>query len=722
MRPDNISMLENYLVDAPFAHDQFLEQIKEFVPELDEHNLWIRSGHRIDDRYKKLISSYRLLGSHISKNGRSRIEVLLIKPQPLAQLIETEASALEFIREYQAKNRVDVIFAAIVSASDSPWRRIFTADTVRSSVTLPSDLIYYTATSVLKKYLKKQCSLTDAALDGYFSNSCFLYDDTTIREKAGQIDKALADISVCDISAGTGGLLGTIGEQIAAIRSEMSKYLAPVARQDKNAYLEHFAENSLHATDLDAGALEILKLCSCKTYGKRVPDDHVVYGSVLTEELFGGKRFDVIITNPPHMRQEEFSSIKESFSGSAVFHKSADLYCYYIERAVNMLSNGGSASIITSNRWIRSEYGAPLRSFLAGKEITEILDYGNIPPTKELTTPLSVLVVSGTDATGGNVRVTTPTDPSFDNISDIVENESFLFNSAKLGDGPWVFETNASGIMQKIASAGIPLEKYVTGGVFRGILTGLNEAFVVDNDTAKDLIARDVRSKELLRPFAAGRDVKRYKQPRIRKYLVFIPRGFTDERRGDRAPNDWFADNYPVIAEHLQKFMEKASIRRDKGDYWWELRSCNYYDLFEQGKIISPSIVKRVSASIDMSGIFSNDKTSIIASTDYYLLGLLNSRMMDFYARRICTALLNEHFELKPANLAAMPIKCVSETNGFQTKLRDLIAEQAKKLSELNASGEERSEEASEAEHELNKAVYKLYKLTAKEINFVENN
>lgn len=722
MRPDNVSALENCLVDAPFATDQFIEQIKELVPGLDTHDQWIRSGHRIDDKYKDIISSYRLLGSYVPKHGRARIEVLLIKPQPLAPLIETESSALEFMREYQTQNRVDAVISAIVSAADGPWRRVITADTVRSGVALPNDIVHYAATSVLKKYLKKRCSLTDAALDGYFSNSLIIYDDTAIREKAQQIDKALADICVCDISAGTGGLLYATGKRIAAIRDEMSKYLTPATRKGENAYLEHFAENSLYATDLDAGALEILKLCSCKAYGRRVPDDRVVYGSVLTEEIFGGKRFDVIITNPPHMRQEEFSSIKESFSDSAVFHKNADLYCYYIERAVNMLSSDGIAGIITSNRWTRSEYGAPLRSFLAGKEITDILDYGNVPPAKGLTTPLSVLTVSANGAAGRDLRVTALTDSTFDDVSNVVENESFLFNSAKLGDKPWVFETNASDIMQKIARVGIPLEEYIACGIFRGILTGLNEAFVVDSKTAKDLIARDVRSKELLRPFATGRDIKRYKPPRIRKYLLFIPRGFTDERRGDMAPNEWFAESYPVVAEHLQQFIEKACARRDKGDYWWELRSCNYYDLFERGKIVSPSIVKRVSAAIDMSGVFSNDKTSIIASADYYLLGLLNSRVMDFYARRVCAALLNEHFELKPVNLASLPIKKISETSGFQTRLRDLIAENAKKLSELSAAGEERGERASEAERELNKAVYKLYKLTAKEINFVENN
>lgn len=722
MRPDNASVLENYLAITPFDLNQFMEQVKERIPELNEGDQWIRSGHRIDGKYKDIISSYRLLGSHTPEHGRSRAEVLLIKPQPLSRLIKDDAPALEFIREYMAENKIDAVFAAVVSASNDAWRFIFCADTARGSVALPPDLISYTAACVIKKYLKMSCSLSDAALDGYFSSSCFLYDDTAIREKAKRIDEALANVRACDISAGTGALLRAAGEKIASIRCDMGKYLGPGTEQDKGAFLAHFAVNSLYATDLDAGALEILKLCSPKSYGVRVPDEHVVYGSVLTEELFAGRQFDIIITNPPHMRQEEFSSIKQSFAGSAVFHKNADLYCYYIERAVSMLNARGCAGIITSNRWLRSEYGAPLRYFLAGKAVTDIVDYGNIPAAKELATPLSVLTVAGTGAAGGEIRVTSPSDPEFDDISDIAEIESFLFRAEALNDAPWVFEADACGIMRKISGAGVPLAEYVDGAIYRGILTGLNEAFVVDEETARELAGRDGKSGALLRPFAAGRDIKRYKPPRVRKYLIFIPRGFTDERRGGAAAEEWFAANYPAIAGHLQRFKEKAEARRDKGNYWWELRSCNYYDIFGQEKIISPSIVKRVSATIDASGVFSNDKTSVIASGDYYLLGLLNSRLMDFYARRICSVLLNEHFELKPANLAALPIRKISGTNSFQTKLKDQVVANAKKLSELCAGGHGGNEQAATAERALNRAVCKLYKLSPKEIHFIENN
>lgn len=723
LRFRNVSIQENYLVDAPFDTSLFLEKIGAYLPQLDERDHWIRSGGRISDKYKDIISSYRLLGSYCPA-GRARAEALLIKPQPLLTLGETEPPVLKFIRDYQTENRVDLIFTALLSAADETWRFILTSDNAKTAVPLPSDLISYMVDNTLKKYLKKHCVLSDAALNGYFSSNCLLYDDTAIKEKAPQIDEALANIEICDISSGDGTLLGAVGGKIASIRDDMSKYIDTPKKRSKAGFLARFAFSSLHATDLDAGALELLKLYANKRYGEPIPREHAVYGSVLTEELFNGKKFDLIISNPPHMRHEEFSAVKDAFSCYRVFHKNADLYCYYIERALSMLKEGGCAGIITSNRWMRSEYGAPLRAFLSQNNVADILDYGNIPAAKEIAMPLSAVTIINGGRTRDGIRITAVEDKNFDNIAELTENNSYRLKPEILGEKPWIFEEDSSAaIMHKMSLAGIPLGKYAGGRVYRGVLTGLNEAFAIDEATAEELKQLDAGSAELLRPFAGGRNIKRYAKPLIKKYLIFIPRGLTDKKRGETAPWEWLSSSYPAVAGYLKQFEKEAAARRDKGDYWWELRSCKYYDAFEHCKIISRTIVKRISATIDEGGIFSNDKTTIIGAEDYYLLGLLNSRLMDFYARRTSTALLNDHYELKPVSLAALPVKKISETNHFQTALRDIITENAKKLLALKEmKEEERADESAKAERAVNKAVYRLYKLTPKEISIVENN
>lgn len=721
MRFGNVVALEDYPVYTPFNTTTFLEQIRTYLPNLDSRNQWIRSGNRISNKYKHLISSYKLLGSYRPKTGRTCVEVLLIKPQPLSHISEMKVTALEFIREYQLENRVDVIFAALLSTADETWHCFMT---MNNGTVLPFDLISYLVANTLKKHLKKSCGLSDAALDGYFSPCYALYDDTAIKKRAQQIDNALADIEVCDISAGNGDLLAAFLEKIVSVRDDMSKYIGRGPGRTKESFHAHFSESSLYATDLDISALELLKLRFGRIYGRHVPDEHATYGSVLTEDIFNSKKFDIIISNPPHMRQEEFTAVKGSFSNYNVFHKNADLYCYYVERALTMLKENGCACIITSNRWMRSGYGAPLRAFLSEHNVTDLLNYGNIPATKGMAMPISALTIFNCASSDGKINVATVVDRNFDDIAEVAEAESSLFELAGLGEKPWVFEADnqANAVMHKITTTGVPLGKYVNGEIYRGILTGFNEAFVIGTAVATEFIEQDAGSNELLLPFVSGRNVKRYAKLAVKKHLISIPKGFTNKRRGVRDPWDWFSSSYPAIAEHLIRFEEQAKGRRDKGDYWWELRSCKYYEAFERVKIISPTIVKRISATMDAGGVFSNDKTCIIAAGDYYLLGLLNSRLMDFYARRIATGLLNDYYELKPANLSALPIKKISETNSFQTKLRDSIAENAKKLLALTVEEGDGSAEIAETERALNRAVYKLYKLNAKEINIVENN
>ena len=715
--------LENRLVNTPFDLTSFIEQVKTSLPGLNTGDSWIHSGNRINEKYKNLISSYRLLGSYSPPAGRSRFEALLIKTQPQLPSEETDAPVFDFIIKYQTEKKIDAIFTALTYAGGNTWRFLLTAKMARTGVVLPKDLQSYIAVCALKEYLAKSCSLNEASLNGYFSKGYVLYDDTVIKQKARQIDEALSNILVCDISAETGALLTVMGNKIADVREGMNKFIGGGSGRTRERFLANFSQSSLYATDLDTGALELLKLCSLRTFGKQVPDKRVVYGSILTEDLFNGKTFDVIISNPPHIRQEEFSAVKNLLCCYKTFHKNADIYCYYIERALTMLKEGGCAGIISSNRWLRSGYGAPLRQYLSRLDVKNILDYGAIPAAKGMATPMCAITVINREAKNGEVRATVIEDKNYDDVTEVVENESSLFPAAGLGKKPWVFESGNVETMNKIAASGKPLGQYMGGAVYRGILTGLNEAFVVDSSEANDLIDRDTRSEKLLRPFAGGRNIKRYAPPAIKKCLIFIPKGFTDKMRGEAEPWSWFAENYPVIAEHLQKFKEKAAARRDKGDYWWELRSCSYCNAFGKRKIISPAIVKRISATMDSKGIFSNDKTTIVLSEDYYLLGLLNSRVMDFFARRTATVLLNGFYELKPGTLSALPIKEISKTNSYQTKLRDIIANNAKKLLSINARKETADEEENiAAERAVNRAVYKLYKLTPKEISIVENN
>lgn len=728
MSGTKISRTESELFTTAFEAAQFLEIAKRTWPDLNENDRWIRSGVHIGADFKDYFASYRMIASYAPAGTHSRFEVLFLRPQPGMDLQRLKTPALQLVEKHMLENGVEGILFALPSGTDETWRYYFLSR-AKSGTTIPEDILRYMCTQTLKKFLHSHCPfLNSAAIDGYFSAFNFLYDDLPIQQNAKEIDRALAEIKVCDISANNLQMLSAMAEQIAGMRDHLAKYISTRAPHSHQDHLRDFWVNAAYASDLDAGALELLKLDirAMLPEGAKINDSHFAFGSVLHEDLFA-ERFDVVLTNPPHVRQEEFSQIKDTFVHSAVYHKGADLYCYYIERAFSLLADKGVLATLTSNRWLRSDYGAPLRAFLAAKNITDIVDYGNIPAMRGVVTPLSVVIATA-DAQGDTTQVTLVSERVHEALPELAEETAFAFRRDRLDEKPWNFETaSLQDVMQKIREIGVPLDTYVEGRIYRGILTGLNEAFVVDKKEADEISRSDAASGTLLRPFLSGRNVKRYAAPAVKKYLIFIPRGFTDKHRGNSEAWEWFRATYPAAANRLAQHEAKAKMRKDRGDYWWELRSCKYYDEFETAKIISPSIVNRISATMDEKGLFSNDKTSIVCSDDYYLLGLLNSRLMDFYARRITTELLNGYFELKPANLSTLPIREISETNGFQRKLRDEVREHAKTISLLSAKpkadrSEQEEDRITEAERALNRTVYRLYKLTPQEISIVENN
>ena len=712
--------------DALIDFDKYLLEIRTYLPSLNEDDAWIRSGIHIGEKYKKHISSFRLFGSQTPEIGRGRIEVLLVKTQIGVSVSDAAPHCVDFIRDHLARTETDAAFVALVPSTGEGWRTFFVESPLHDTVDIPEDILTHTCSGALKIHIKKACGLSDAAVDGFFSCGYSLFDDTVIKTKAKEIDRSLRYFKFCDIAAGSGQMIFAMAALVAKLRSGLNKYLGSASDRTEKNFFEMFVLHSLYASDFNAGALEILKIRLRIDTGKKIDERRFVWGNILTEDLFEGMTFDVIATNPPHMKQDEFSFIRKKLEAFESFSHNTDLYCYYAERAFGLTVEGGGAGILMSNRWMRSAYGAGLRSFFSKKNITEIVDYANIPPVKGIYTPLSI-VAGANEPTSEALRVTVVEDAGYENISLYVDEEKAYMDSSSFSGDGWSFDAeDTAALMNKLNGTGTPLEKYVDGKIYRGILTGLNEAFAPIREAAEKLIEKDPRSSKILKPFLSGRNVKRYAMPNVKKHLIFLPKGTTDIMRGELAPEEWLCSEYPAIAEHLAQYEEKASKRRDKGDYWWELRSCRYYDEFEKTKIICPTIVRHLSATIETHGLFSNDKTSIIASGDFYLLGLLNSSLMDFYMRRVCTELLNDHYEVKPANLASLPIKEVSSTNSFHVNLRGEIENGAIALSKLYSVKEaERSdaarEEILENERKVNRAVAKLYRLTPAEITLIEN-
>ena len=452
--------------------------------------------------------------------------------------------------------------------------------------------------------------------------------------------------------------------------------------------------------------------------------------------------FDAVIGNPPYVRQELISSQKEYLkSRYQVFAGTADLYTYFIERGLSLINEHGQFSFIVANKWMRANYGKPLRQFLKTKRIGEIIDFGDLPVFTNATTYPCIIRIAGGKPTE-SFWATNVESLQFEDLKTYVQHKQFDFRADSLGEEGWtLIDGDQKLIIEKVVSMGKPLTQFVNGRIYRGILTGLNKAFIIDQPTRDQLIVDDPNSSEIIKPFIVGREVKRYLSPPSGNFVLYVPWHFPinldDSITGaSKKAESEFRRQYPAIYNHLTKFKSELSERNTTETgiryEWYALQryGSNYFEEFEKPKIISPAIVKRASFSIDLEGLFSNDKTTIILGDDiYYTIGILNSKISDFFLHSIASTKQGGYFEYKPMYVSQIPIRPIDPANPDDVAKHDRMVSLVEAMLDLH-----RRLPASSTDHEktllerqieatdrqIDTLVYELYGLTEDEIRIVE--
>jgi len=447
-------------------------------------------------------------------------------------------------------------------------------------------------------------------------------------------------------------------------------------------------------------------------------------------EVMKSGGFDCVIGNPPYVRQEALGEFKKYFQEHyEVYNGVADLYSYFIEHGVSLLKNSGIFSYIVANKWMRANYGEPLRKWLKKQHIDEIIDFGDLPVFQTATTYPCILRIAKENPKT-NFNVSQIKTLSFPNLSDYVKDCRYQINRQKLDDKSWSLSDNKTQeLVAKISAKGISLGEYVSKKIFYGIKTGLNEAFVIDEETKKRLIREDSKSAELIKPFLAGRDIKRYEPPGSGKYLILIPKGWTRKRSsGINDAFGWLMKNYPSLANHLLPFAEAAEKRFDKGEYWWELRACDYYEEFEKPKIMLPDISLRGNFILDHnSNCYCVNTAYIISSFNPYLLGILNSKLMTFFYKNLSSEYRGGYLRFIYQYLIQLPIHPI--TNPKEISCSEKIVKLVESMLDLHkkktaALGERDNEliqrQIDATDHEIDRLVYELYGVTEEEIVIIE--
>ena len=361
--------------------------------------------------------------------------------------------------------------------------------------------------------------------------------------------------------------------------------------------------------------------------------------------------FDAVVGNPPYVRQERLGDFKEYLSKNYKgYAGTADLYVYFLEKGLNNLKNEGFFGVIVSNKWSKASYGENIRTLLKNYKILQFIDFGDLPIFKDATTYPCILIIKKTNPNQNSIYVSKPRSLEKRNFQKMLRQNNFHVLQNTLTNDSWAFQNNShKKINDKINKIGIPLEQYCSEKINRGLLTGLDKVFVIDEQKKNELENKAKESRKFIKPYLVGKQIKRYYYNWENTFILLIKKGEKIER-------------FPSILNYLKPFKKELEERWDKGD-WFSLRTCSFYEDFMKPKIIIAHFAKRPQFTYDDKNFYVNAKGYILPTDDKYLLGILNSSTIDFFSRSICPFIRGEFYEYNKQFVNQFPIPQTSEEN-----------------------------------------------------------
>ncbi|EAK7084808.1 class I SAM-dependent DNA methyltransferase [Campylobacter jejuni] len=439
------------------------------------------------------------------------------------------------------------------------------------------------------------------------------------------------------------------------------------------------------------------------------------------------KGFDLIIGNPPYIRQEELKELKPHLAKNyKVYKGTSDIYTYFYELGFNVLkdSGGGVLSYITSNKYTRAGYGEALREFLLKNvKFLEYTDLNGIKVFDSATVDTSILCFEKSKSKDNKFKYLALSNEILKtcayNIGLYKDFAEFSQNS--LSKESFTFsDENTSALKAKIERIGTPLKEWYGLNIYRGILTGYNEAFIITTEKRNEILAncKDEAEKErtakLIRKMLRGRDIKRYSYEWAGLWVI----GTFPSLKID-------IEQYPALKQYLSQFLPRIEQSGEKGcrkktsNKWFETQdNIAYYEEFEKEKIVYPETTQGAYFVYDNKGIFL-EKTAffIVCENLKYLLGLLSSNLITYYYKNFSQGckLGTKGYQYNKHALENLPIpKINSKNQNIVDELINLVDEI------LKAKEQDKNANTQELENKINSLVYKLYNLTEEEIKIIE--
>ena len=431
--------------------------------------------------------------------------------------------------------------------------------------------------------------------------------------------------------------------------------------------------------------------------------------------------FDCVIGNPPYIQLQKMGTDADTLQkmNYETYERTGDIYCLFYEMGMKLLKPGALLSFITSNKWMRANYGKSLREHLSSKyNPTLLIDFANNKIFDSATVLVNILSLEKCGNQGHTISCSVEDGFDVSKLSDYVQTH-IQVSSFKTDDTWSILSEIELSIKRKVEDAGVPLKNWNVE-MYRGILTGYNDAFIITSEKREEILSNCAddsereRTAEIIRPILRGRDIKRYCYEWAELYIIAT----FPSRQYD-------IDNYPALKEFLLSFGierleqtgkeyiidgEIVKARKKTNNKWFETQdSISYWDEFSKPKIIYPNMTKFLPFAYDTSGLVTNQKCFIITGKRLaFLTAFLNSSLFKFCFADKFPELQGRTRELSKIFMDEIPVMEVSDDDEFRFVM--LVEATQRNISK-------------EKLLEIDNAIFDLYKLTKEEkehIGFID--
>lgn len=439
---------------------------------------------------------------------------------------------------------------------------------------------------------------------------------------------------------------------------------------------------------------------------KKRPTTELFFYKIYFSEVLAGGGFDVVIGNPPYIRQEKIKALKPRLEKELFynpvskkdekyecFNGTADIYIYFFEKGFKLLKENGVLSFITSNKYTRAKYGQKFRKFiLQNAQIVEYIDFNGVRVFESATVDTSILSYKKANA-ANNRFIYCDIDKSYkkgEDLAEFVAKEGFEYTQEDLSvDGFSFANPQELAIKKRIEEIGTPLKEWDVK-INYGIKTGCNEVYIISNELRSKLIKQDSKSDKLIKKMLRGRDISKYECEFKNEWMIIIKYNSHNILQND----------YPAIYEYLlenKNLLENRGQCKNKGGtgqhHWLELDNNPteaYLNNFENEKIIYPEFSSNASFYFDEKNFYLVDTAWFIVGGDKYMTSLLNSKLLWFYLKSMVALLGNKSFRMKKIYLSLLPIVKISDKKRQAFDFLVNIIQEYKKQKDIKATFFER--------------------------------